>query len=273
MADLHLLHLVLQAVSIPLFAAVAVTLARRRVSAESRGAQRGFVIWWAGLGFLSLWGLLFDRRYGIDLLSAPPGTVMAVLYVLLAILMAMLGGLVYYLLYLYLGRRTMLRWVVGYYVFLMIYLVALLQWMSPVVGMDARGDPTLDYQRDLGPTHPLSILFSALFILPPLAAAIGYFLLFFRVRDRTSRYRITLVSLGIGLVFLFSAGNTVASLDDEDDPQTVEELEARDARADLTGSISNGLTLLAATLVMFAFHPPPLIQKRLGVRPVGAEMQ
>lgn len=265
--DLHTVRLVIQAASIPLFALVAYVVGHRQVSAEARGARNGFLLWWAGLAFLGLFVLAFDREIGMDLYGYGIGFVLVVLYVIFGGYFAMIAGLVYYLLYLYTGKRTMKWWVVGFYVLLFLYLVYYLQSLQPTIGVRPDGKSFLDVGERPSGLDVRGLLLTAGFVLPPIGAAIAYLALFFKVKDRTGKYRILLVSGAILLVFLFSLGSSLTSLGGPTEPPaTLEEQRDRDRAEDLRGIFSGLLSALAATLVFLAFRPPTWIQTRYGIR-------
>jgi hypothetical protein len=265
--DLHTARLLIQAASVPLFATVAYVVRRRQVSADARGARNGFVLWWAGLAFLGLFVLAFDPRIGIDLYGYGIGFVLVVIYVILGGYFAMIAGLVYYLLYLYTGKRATKWWVVGFYVALFAYLVYYFQSLDPTIGVRPDGQSFLDMGDRPSGLDARSLLLTAGFVLPPIGAAIAYLALFFKVKDRTGKYRILLVSVAILLVFLFSLGSSLTSLDNSTEPPaTVDEQRALERSQDLRGIFSGLLSAVAAGLVFLAFRPPTWVQAKYGIR-------
>lgn len=265
--DLHTVRLLIQAASIPLFALVAVVVGRRQVSAEARGARNGFLLWWAGLAFLGLFVLAFDPEIGIDLYGYGIDFVLVVIYVILGGYFAMIAGLVYYLLYLYTGKRTLKWWVAGFYVLLFVYLVYYLQSLHPTIGVRPDGQRFMDVGDRPSGLDVRSLILTAGFVLPPIGAAIAYLALFFRVKDRTGKYRILLVSVAILLVFLFSLGSSLNSLGSSSEPpSTVDEQRELERTEDLRGIFSGLLSALAALLVFLAFRPPSWVQAKYGIR-------
>jgi hypothetical protein len=264
--DLHTVRLLIQAASIPLFALVAYVVGRRQVSAEARGARNGFLLWWAGLAFLGLFVLAFDPKIGIDLYGYGIDFVLVVIYVILGGYFAMIAGLVYYLLYLYTGKRSLKWWVVGFYVLMFVYLVYYLQSLQPTIGVRPDGQRFLDVADRPSGLDIRSLVLTAGFVLPPIGAAVAYLALFFRVKDRTGKYRILLVSVAILLVFLFSLGSSLANLGSPEPPSTVDEQRALERSEDLRGVFSGLLSALAAGLVFLAFRPPGWVQAKYGIR-------
>jgi hypothetical protein len=265
--DLHTVKLVIQAASIPLFALVAYVVGRRQVSAEARGARNGFLLWWAGLAFLGLFVLAFDPKVGIDLYGYGLDFVLAVIYVILGGYFAMIAGLVYYLLFLYTGKRAVKWWVVGFYVLMFVYLVYYVQSLQPTLGVRPDGQRFLDVGDRPSGLDARSLIFTAGFVLPPIGAAIAYLALFFRVKDRTGRYRILLVSVAILLVFLFSLGSSLTNMSaPTEPPSTVDEQRALERTQDLRGISSGLLSALAGALVFVAFRPPAWIRDKYGIR-------
>ncbi len=247
---------VLGAVAAALYLFVARLQAKRTVSDDARPALNGFILWWAGLGALGLLGLFFE--FGPDLSAQGMVVVSVVIYIFLAIIMALMAGLVHYLLYLYTGRKGTIYLAYGFYGFMMLFSVWYLQAHDPHIAMGHLGTPQegeVAYHLHTEPATWVSAFFSFGLILPALGAAIAYALLFFRTQDPTARYRIAMVSVGLILWFLFSTANTVGRVVSDSNEQGF-----------TSQLISQLLGVFAATLTLLAYQPPRWIRDRLGLR-------
>ncbi len=240
------------------FLVVAAFLLRRQVSGAAVAANRAFALWWGLLGLVGIIGLVLE--HGPNLAHQGLETTLAVIYVYLVILYTALGGLLYYLLFVYTGRPGWLWVVAAFYVGLTIYTVLLVQLQDPFIGPGDDGELGLELANEWGPRHPASIGFSLALILPPLAAAAAYFMLFFRVDDATAKYRILLVSGGIVLWFGFSLVGLVAGAASGEAEQSMAQQ-----------IISQSLGLAAAGMVLAAYVPPGPLAKRYGLRSVRDE--
>lgn len=268
-SSIEVLGIALQALSVLMFGTVAVFIARRPVTQRARGAQRGFVIWWGGLAVIGLYALVFNDTYGIVVAEYGLGPLLAILYILIGILFLLLGGLMYYLLYLYTGRSGTLWWPTVYYLVLMASVVWLLHGFGGACLVPAdggcqnpdwqEGDPAAIGAYDERPQW-IGPVFGLALVVPPLVAAVMYFLLYFRVDDPTSKYRILMVSGGIILWFTFSVGNTLVAAS------------TQTPAGDVSALISRSLGVLAAALVLLAYLPPRFVQRRFGVQSISQQM-
>lgn len=229
--------------------------AQRKVSAEARGPLRGFIIWWAGLGLLGLTTALFTFGPGTG--SFGLAGARAITYTTFAGIFVMLSGLVYYLLYLYTGSRGTVYVAAAFYSLLFLFMVWLVEAHAPHVGADHITGERAFHLHEAPPAWA-SLGFGVSLVLPPLAAAVAYFLLFFRTHDRTARYRIAMVSGGLVLWLGFSLMGTIARTATG---------ESQGFGGQLTSQL---LGVLSATLVLLAYDPPKFVQRRLGLRPIEA---
>lgn len=231
---------------------------QRDVEPHDRPALVGFGLWWIGLGIVGFYSIPFGL--GLELAAMGMVAVRFVLYTLFPLLFVALAGLLFYLLYLYTGKRTVLPAVVTFYAALLLVTLWLVEGFGPYIGVDPEtGELAVLYQRE----HPawVTFAFGLALILPPLAAATAYFLLFFRVEDRLARYRIAMVSLGILVWFGYSLFAATLRFITDGGAQTI-----------VGRSISQSLGLLSSLMVLAAFLPPPPVRRWLGLgegRPVA----
>lgn len=231
-----------------IYAYVGVRFGGRQVSGESKMAARMFALWWLALavttaigGMLSLTGALGDPNLGV---------VSAATYVTVVVISTALMGLLYYLVYLYTGRKEILLPLVAFYSTVGITLALYIASSNPTGVLVSRWSVGLTYARPL--TGPFVIIVVALLILPQIIAALMYFRLYFKLHDPTQRFRIAVVSwslilwFGIGLL----AGGAGLS------------------RFDWWQVASRLLGLGAALAILTAYFPPRWVRDRLGVTTV-----
>lgn len=222
------------------FVYIGYRMAQRVKSGRFEGAGRAFVLWWAGVA-----GFVFLGAFA-SILAATGVTALGVfvawrVFSYLA-LCAGAGGLVYYLLYLYTGRRGFMVPVAVFYT--LIFLALLVQVIAsvPLALEGQRWRVDLVYETPFGAPYYLLL---ALLILPTTVGALAYFLLFFKTEDRLRRWRIALVSWSIAVWGLSS-------------------LLARIAENDWWQMFTRaGLGLFAALVILIAYEPPAGLRKRL----------
>jgi len=235
-------------VSAIIYVYVGVRFGRRQVSGESKMAARMFALFWLGLaattasgGILSLTGALGDPNLGV---------VSAATYMNVVVISAALMGLLYYLVYLYTGRKEILMPLVALYSTLGVTLALYIASSNPTGVLVSRWSVGLTYARPL--TGPFVLIVVGLLILPQLIAALVYFRLYFRLHDPTQRFRVAVVSwslilwFGIGLL----AGGAGLS------------------RFDWWQVASRGLGLGAALAILTAYYPPRWVKDRFGLTTV-----
>jgi len=238
----------LAVVAAALYLVVGRFLARRRVSHEARGPLRGFVLWWIGLGAVSLVGVVLSF---FDLAQASAAVVRIILYAIFLVYIALMVGLLYYLTYLYTGRSWLVVLSLAYTA-----LFALLVYIIERENVGKLLSEGYEPVRDVW-----SLVLTLAFTAPPLAAALAYFALIFRVEDRTSRYRIAMVSGGIALWFAYS---TIASA-----LRFVSGATGQSFAGQVAGQL---LGLLAAAMVLLAYLPPSFVRRRFGIVSLADEM-
>lgn len=227
------------------YAHVGWKLAVRPIASEAgRRALGFFALWWLALAAnIALVGVTYALA-AFDVLTFEVQFVDSILQRLfLAVSMV---GLMEYLLFLVTGR-SFARWLAAAYsAYFALLLYAFL-----------RAEPTgllvTDWRTDVlysGPQiawAPAVALFAI--ILPPVAASLAYFRLFFRVEDATTKWRIALVSWAIigWWVVAVAAGQRAAL---ENGPLQ---------------SFQRVLSLFAALVVLAAYHPPRWARLRWGL--------
>lgn len=244
-------EMVLQGISIMgsvLYLLVAFVLSRRAISGPGKGAHQGFIVWWGGLAALGVITSYFAFVRPYASFGLIGGRV--ALYGLVVLVLVMLAGLAYYLLYLYTGRQDMLVASVVFYSVLFVYFVVITEIQRPFIDMSS-GTAVWAYQNPLGASSPWSLLLSLGLIGPPLAAAIAYVALYRRADDLTVKYRIAMVSGAFILWFGFSAISSVM--------RAVLSLAETPFGAQL---VSQLMGVLAAALVLLAYIPPGFIRAK-----------
>lgn len=234
---------VLRLVAAAVFVYIGYRMAQRVGRERSGGPGWSFVVWWGGVAGFILTGAI------ASLASIAGVTALGVFITwrVLSFLALCVGiiGLLYYLFYLYTGRRGSLVPVAVFYTAVFVALMVQVFTSGPF-GVDVqRWRVDLVYESPLGGTYYLLL---ALLILPTTVGAMAYFALFFRTQDRLMRLRIALVSWSIAIWGLSS-------------------LLARIAENDLWQMFTRaGIGLLAALVILFAYEPPARVRERLAQR-------
>lgn len=234
-----------------LYAYVGRQVRRRRVSPEAQRAATLFGVWWLGLAGTTAVGGIQSALAAAGLVTTP--LVVTLTYLNIFVICVALWALLYYLLYIFTGRPGILAplsaFYVAYYVLLVYYITS-----SRPVGIEVRRwTVQLVYAVPL--QGGLFTVVLALLVFPQIIGALAYFTLFFKVRERTQRYRITLVSWAIIVWFgsAFVGASTGAS------------------QADDWQLASRAIGLGAALAVLVAYKPPGWLKRRLRVRSIDEE--
>lgn len=174
-------------------------LFHRPVAPASRLAATQFALWWYGLAATA-------AITGVEALLEVAGVLsypMAITAYLVSLLVAVavLWGIVGYLTYLYTGRY----YVGPLTVFYAIFYVAVVYYVfsEGPTGFAVTGGTVGITYAGTGPLA-LAVFVVVGLIVPEFAGAIAYLSLLRRTRDRTLRYRITMVGMSVLLWFLFS---------------------------------------------------------------------
>ena len=187
--------LVLSFASAILFLVVGRTVQMRPASPEARHARGAFALWWYGLGGLTVVGLLLALPARIDLTLYLVFTVL-----LVGVLCAALAGLVHYLIFLYTSKRQALAWVSAGYGGLFLLFLEFIRESGPSGVHAGRFGPQVTYAHQVT-SGPLYVAVIVLLLVPPVAAALAYLSLYWRVREPVLKRRILIVSTSIALWF------------------------------------------------------------------------
>lgn len=219
---------------------------RPTTSRDADRAKGAFVTWWVCLAGLTLVGGVRSALGGLDVLHV--GVHAALSYLTLPLLVAALWGLVDYLLYIYTGSARWRGVTMAAHAALGVFFLGLVAWMGPRGVTASDWSVTMEHARPL--QGALLGVALALILLPTLLAAGAYLTLAFRVRDRTARYRIAMVS---GAFLLWFGSAAVASA--------------------LGGArwwywwplAARGVALFATLLILAAYRPPRAVRDALNV--------
>ena len=242
------------------YGAVGYQVGRRPTAPKEHLAMRMFQAWWWGLAGLSVFTPLVAilSLYGLDTLDL----MLILVQVLLLVIFAAIAGLVYYLLYLYTGKRAVM-WVV------IPYFGAMIVWLQYILlaadisgwGVPSEGGPKTFLNEDGGrlETDPVQgLAFGLLVGVPPLLSAIAFFLLYFKADLAEQKYRIAMVAGALILWFGSSLVGTITGLSNDPDTQQ-------------SWRLANGLVGLFASIAVYvAYKPPEWIRRRLNI-PAAAD--
>ena len=225
-------------------------LSHRRQSSSGAGmAWLMFVTWWYALALATFSGGLLSLLGAVGIISLPLFTTITIINLLTTCVALM--GLMFYLLYLYTGKLGMI-WAVGVFYFFYYGLVVYFVEASDPVGVTInRWNTSLEYQNII--RGPLYIIAFLLLLFPQILGSLAYFMLFFRVREKTQKYRILLVSWSIIIWFLSSLLAGISGLSGQDWWQIVSRL----------------IGLGAALTILFAYRPPSWVKRRFGVAAIA----
>lgn len=224
-------------------------LARESAGPDARRANVLFAVWWLGLALVTLLGA--TRSVLVALGMVDLGFHVALSYVSLVPLVALLWGLVYYLVYIYTGNPRTFVPVTLLHVAILGFLLFLVAYLRPVGLQVNEWNVTFTYDR--APTGALVALTLVSILAPALLAAVGYGTLYFRTEDPTARYRIGLVS-GAFILWFGSAvlGASVHAI----------------GTWSAWPIASRVIGLVATLMILAAYKPPRALQERFGVRPL-----
>lgn len=233
------------------YAYVGFRVSRRNVSEDAALASWAFAVWWFSLAALTVAGGVQSLAAAIGYTSVAVAT--AFTFIALLVLCVALWGLLYYLVYLFTGRRRAWIPLAGFYLAAGAFLVWYILAQQPDGIVVNRWSVALHYAAPI--TGPVQAALVAIIILPQFLGALAYLTLYFKVSDRTLRYRIALVSLSILIWFGSAYAANVAGLSQNDSWQVVSRL----------------IGLGAAFTILFAYQPPPFLRRRYGLRSVSEE--
>lgn len=223
---------------------------------EDSRAWRAFRVWWFGMAANTATNGLFVLllSLGVDYLP------LFVILNLAATLSAApaLWGLLTYLMYIFRGNHRASRWVAGFYIAFGLFLLISIYVFRPIGASLGTWDPAIQYQNV--PEGIFGLVYGVLLIvllsLPPILASFGMFSLYFKVTERSAKFRALLVPLGffclfgvayfIPLILILVGINLNAT---SWWPPTI-----------------RILGILALILIYVAYFPPPFVQRWLKVK-------
>ena len=237
-----------------LYAYIGWRLGKRVVAASgARLAWQSFTVWWYGLAAITLIGG-FQSLFGALGLTILPVFVTAT-YVNILVICIALGGLLYYLIYLFTGNS---RWLVPLTIFYTVFYVLLVYFITASTPENINLEPwstELDYRTPI--TGPFLGILIILLLVPQIIGGLSYFLLFFRVPEVTQKYRIFLVSWSIIIWFLSPVVGLAGGLSERDWWQLVSRI----------------IGLGAALTILMAYLPPQWLKSRYGISSLSDEKQ
>lgn len=247
------------------YGAVGYQVGKRPTSPDDHLAMRMFQAWWFGLAGLSVFTPVVAIMRVFDLDSF--GVMMALIQILLIVVFAAIAGLVYYLLYLYTGKKWVLGAVIVYFAIMIVWLEYILLaaniagWGVPIhcgpeeartLCPDGTQSNFLTADGEAIETDPLqSLIFGLLVAVPPLLSAVAFFLLYFKTNMLEQKYRIAMISAALVLWFGSSLVGTVTGISSDESTQRAWQL-------------ANGTVALCASIAVYiAYKPPAWIRRRL----------
>jgi hypothetical protein len=224
-------------------------LATRTVSANSRLANYQFATFWLGLAFVTAIAAIEDL---IAVATTPSlAIVLSATYIEILMLCVVLWALLGYLIFLFTSRQYLVPLTVFYGILYMAFIYLITAADANAVTVTS-GSVGLTYAGTI--SLPLAIVLVAGLLIPELVAAVLYFTLVFRTKDRTVRYRITLVSWSLIATFSLSFVNIGAAL-------------GGSLAAQIVG---RSVGIFAAIVILLAYYPPQALQRRFGILPVSS---
>jgi phosphotransferase system glucose/maltose/N-acetylglucosamine-specific IIC component len=226
-------------------------IARRRVEGPARLANSLFSTWWAILAILTALGIA--QRFAAVAGVADLAFYLTMTEIELLLLCVALWALLYYLVYVLTGSRKAMIPITIFYAMYYVWTLFLIFSRHPTGVALSGATTTLVFEREANPLATFAFL--VIFLAPVIIAAAGYFRLFFRVHERTQRYRIGLISTTLLVWFGSSAVASSAGF----------------YHLEWWPVISSLLGLLAAFLIYMAYQPPRFVRARWGIHAVTEE--
>ncbi|HTT74008.1 MAG TPA: hypothetical protein VMG99_07715 [Thermoplasmata archaeon] len=217
---------------------VGVRLYARPVSPASRLAVAQFSVWWLGLGATTALTAVESLLAFAGVLTVPAALTFLLLVVLVDV--ALLWGLVGFLIYVYTGRYHLVPLTAFYAVF---YAAALYYEVLAAPYAFAVQSGVLTFSTPTVSDPVLTGFVIVGLVVPELVGAVLYLSLLRRTRDRVQRYRIALVGSSLFLWFAISA-----LVPSSTGPWVV---------------AKNLLEVVPALLSLIAYFPPESIRRRL----------
>lgn len=232
-----------------LYASVGALMLRRPASdADTRLALSLFGVWWIGLAVSSGVGAARSLLAAADVTDLNLHWALSIVS-LVAVVVA-LWGLVYYLLFVYLGKRWILAPVTVFHAALLVWFLWLTLALEPTAVKVNTWNVGMDYARPASAGVSTAAL--VLILAPALVAAFGYGSLFFQTDDRTARYRVAMVAGAFLLWFGSSAIATPIGW----------------TTWYWWPLVAQVIALLATLMVLAAYVPPRFLARAFGLRSV-----
>lgn len=225
-----------------LLAYVGTLVTTKRAGEDARPALVAFAVWWFSAASVLV---ITAMPTVLTLLGVGDATLFTALVYLNAVpLSVALCALLYYLTYIYTGRRSAI-WPLAllYSAFFAFTLFYYSQAGPRHVEITAYSVRTLGEVR---PAAWLSALFGILLAGPILTAVVLYASLFFRLKEAEQRYRVAIVSTAFGLWFAPVLVGFLAGW----------------SGAEWFPLVYEAPGVFAATLIVLAFKPPSFVQRR-----------
>lgn len=238
---------VLSVISMGIFAFLGIVLQGRRMAGAMRLPAAQFALFWLGLAGVELISAIESL---VAVAQVPPlALVLTLFYLEIALLCAILWGLLGYLVFLFTGRNFLVPITTGYLALYVALLYLVTAAMPNAVTVDL-GVVNLHLASPLAATTDL--LFVAALILPEIVASALYLSLAFRSADPTVRYRLGLV--GGALLFWFSFAAVGPAL----------------LGSGVLGTLAGRVVAPAAAIVVILAYFPPARWRERGIRALGS---
>jgi hypothetical protein len=240
-----------------LYAFIGMNLSRKTFAdASDAAAWRAFRIWWYAMAANTAINAVAILVLAAGVTSLPLFVGFSVTATLAA--SYALWGLLTYLIYVYTGNKA--RWLTYFYIAFALFLFYSIYSFQPSGVAMGAWQTSIQYAN--APTGAFAFAYAVFFLLlialPPVIGSIGMFTLYFRVQERSAKYRALLVPLGIfalfGLAYLVPLALYPFGLRTGDLPWWP-----------LTIRI---VGLAALVVIYWAYFPPSFIQKRFKVSTV-----
>jgi hypothetical protein len=234
-------------VGVAVYTFLAWRLLGRPVSPGAQLASYQFAAFWLGLALVTVLGAV--ESLIASAIVPPLALVSTLVYLEVLLLCVVLWCLVGYLLFLFTGRHFLgpLSVLYGALYVALLYLVTASRAVAVTV---SAGAVSIRYATNF--STPLVLVLLVGLLLPELAGAVLYFTLVFRTRDRTVRYRITLVSWSLIGAFGLALVNLGALLGGGFAAQV----------------FARSIPVIAAIVILLAYYPPAVIRTRFGIRSI-----
>lgn len=242
-----------------LYAFIGYSLGKKSFAdAADAKAWRAFRVWWFAMAIDNLVNAARVSLFAAGFTSVTLHVTLNLVNTLFAA--AALWGLLTYLLYVFTGRARVSTWVGIFYIAFAAFLFYSVYVFHPIGVTLGDWETAITYQNPPAGIMGLAyvIFFLLLIALPPVLASIGMFTLYFRVKERSSKYRALVVPLGIfglfGLAYLV--------------PLVLFPFGVRTGDLAWWPFTIRIVGLLALLVIYWAYFPPTFIQKSLRVSPV-----